>query len=157
MANIHIAFVRKPTARLLLSGAQTCESRLSIRLHPAAGTGPGDGLIFKCGDGVGLARVSRVENYTDLLPSDVQALSELYTREVDGPRPDPEYWASKGRARYATFLHLECVESVHIPSRLLPTTMFAWIQDFAPSAEVKAAIQASRQGRLSMDTPTFGD
>jgi hypothetical protein len=155
----HIAFVRKPTARLILSGEQTCESRLSVRAHPSAYSQPGDQMLFKCGDGIALATIDQVETYSNLRPCDIDSLFDLYTRQVDGSQPDRDYWRAKQNARYAVFMHFSQVQSVHIPARLLPTTMFAWIQNYQPSSEAIRAMRES-QTRLEIyptETPIYAD
>lgn len=78
--SIHIAFVKAPTARYILAGQQTCESRLSKVRHPACNVATGDTLLFKSGNGVALATVSRVEVYESLRPLDIDALQ---SRERD--------------------------------------------------------------------------
>lgn len=135
---LHIAFVTPRTARLLLSGAQVCESRLSVARHPARAVAPGDRLLIKAGDGLGLATVARVEVYEDLRPEDVAALADLYGPAVDGPDPDPAYWAAKARARHAVFLWLAHVSPLPapVPRALLPSTQSAWVRDYRPSPDV---------------------
>lgn len=142
---MHIAFVTRKTLACLLDGSQTCESRLSINLHPARLAQPGDVLLFKCGDGRAIAKVKRVDVYRDLTPDDIDELRQLYGEAVDGRESDLEYWAAKRRSRHAVFLWLGRVRPVHVPAALLPSTQSAWVANFDPTEEIKAHLRQSLQ------------
>lgn len=142
---LHIAFVTKRTLTLILSGDQTCESRLSVNRHPARGVQVGDWLLFKCGDGRALAKVMRVDVYEDLTPADIVTLQEMYGRVVDGSTPDAAYWLAKCRSRHAVFLFLSEVRSCHVPGSLLPSTQSAWVQDFPLTDEIRVHLRRARR------------
>lgn len=133
---MHIAFVKTPTARYILNGTQTCESRLSINRHPARNCKPGDVILFKNGGGCALATVERVDVYENVTPTEFDALRELYAQHVDGPTPDPAYWEAKSASRFAVFVWLKDVRAIHVPGRLLPSSQSAWIQNYEPTPEV---------------------
>jgi hypothetical protein len=134
---IHLAFVHAPILQKLRSGLKSCESRLSLRTHSASTARPGDVLWFKSGD-VGAAAIIRaIDTYSSADPLDVDMLMARYSRVVDGPVCELDYWHSKREARHAVFLHLEDVAPLLIPRTLLPTTRAAWISDFKPDREVR--------------------
>lgn len=126
----HVAFVKPPIRKLILSGEKTVESRLSKNVHPASRTQVGDLLIFKCGSGFALAEVSTIESYQDLLPEDISKLSTKYRKAMGDDCID--YWRSKSMARYAVFLHFQNLRTIHIPKENLPSVMFGWVQDYKP-------------------------
>jgi hypothetical protein len=134
---LHLAFVRPRELQQLRSGVKTCESRLSLRTHPASSVRPGDAVLFKAGDVGAAAIVLGVESYSSVAPLDLAALMVRYTRAVDGPVCDLDYWLSKRDARHAVFLHLDTVVPLLISRTLLPSTRSAWIGDFKPSREVR--------------------
>lgn len=148
---IHITFVSRGTAEYLISGSQTCESRLSLNRHPARGVVPGDTLLIKAGDGRGLVDVRRVDCYDGLTPADLLVLQEMYGPAVDGPAPDPGYWAGKAHARNAVFLWLVNPRPLHVPRHLLPSTQSAWVANWTPPDAVLsllAGAEGSESNRL---------
>lgn len=140
--SIHIAFVKSATARFILNGSQTCESRLSKVRHPARNVAAGDTLLFKSGNGVALATVSRVETYESLTALDIETLRELYANAVDGPQPDSAYWEAKRDSHHAVFMWLSNVRAVYVPAKLLPSTQSAWVQNYQPTPEVLGYLKA---------------
>lgn len=155
---VHIAFVVPPVKRAILAGEQTCESRLSVALHPAARTLAGDRMLFKCRDAFAIARVSAVQTYDWLNPEGIEALRRKYTRVVDGPVCDAAYWQGRRMCRFAVFLHFAELHRVIVPARLLPSTRFAWVQDYEPPLAVRAildtavAVARDSQALLEPDT-----
>lgn len=140
---IHLVFVKRPTLNYIRAGSQTCESRLSKSRHPSRHARVEDTLLFKCGDGLLLAQVRRIDIFENLNAQDISTLQKMYASEVDGPCPDPEYWNLKSQSRYAVFLWLKNLRSVTISGRLLPSTQTAWINDFQPSAQVQSLLLQS--------------
>jgi hypothetical protein len=138
---LHLAFVRPRELQQLRSGVKTCESRLSLRAHPARTTRPGDALLFKSGDVGAAALVLGVSVYSSAVPLDVTALMVRYSRAVDGPVCDLDYWLSKREARHAVFLHLGDVVPLHIGGHLLPSTRSAWIADYDASWGVRQRLR----------------
>lgn len=152
---LHLAFVRPRTAELLIDGRQVCESRLSVARHPARLVCPGDRLLIKAGDGRALVTVTAIDRYSDLRIEDIEALRDLYGEYVDGPRPDPEYWARKARSRHAVFLWISQPQRVHVPRALLPSTRSAWVNDYQPDAAVRRLLSGA-DGSASNRHPQAG-
>lgn len=123
---IHLAVGESKMVDLILEGKKTVETRFAETRQPPFGyVEPGDIIVFKKSGGpvVGLARATRAEFYSGL---DQDQVLNLRSRFNDLIQADDEFWARKGSARYATFIHLSEVVKIE-PVRIGKRDRRAWV------------------------------
>lgn len=153
-ARNHLVILRPPYLAMILSGAKTVESRLSLRRHPAAGRcAPGDRLYLKRvgGDIEGRARVARIDAYAELTAADLRDLSREWSGRVAAVEPVDWYQGIKQDARHALFFTLADVERLHIPAAALPRGLpwaSAWIVGQPADELVRAFTADEHRARL---------
>lgn len=116
-STIHVAIVREPVARAILTGRKKVESRLSKRrTGPFQAIRAGDLIYFKRVGGEIFARatVGAVKMFHDLSARRVAALRREYNRLIAAPN---SYWVRRARSRYAMLAWLEGVRPVTVRSR----------------------------------------
>lgn len=109
---IHVAIVDSHTARLILAGKKSIETRFSVFRHvPYGKIREGDTILFKKSGGpvVGIAQAERVRFYSDL---NVQKVDVLKAAFNDLIQANHEFWKQKRGAKYATFIYLHNVKEV---------------------------------------------
>lgn len=92
---------------MIANGEKHVEARLSVqRRVPFGAVDVGDRVYVKPRSlGVSLvARVSRVESFEDMTPSEVRALRGQFNELIRG---DAAFWRAKREARYATLVWLD--------------------------------------------------
>ena len=132
---VHVAILLPRYIRLILDGAKTVESRLTIQDRPPyKRVTPGDRIYFKASGGAfeATAIAAKVEYHHALTPAKVDALKRRHNSAVRG---DDQYWAWKRDSRYATFIKLRDVEATDRGPALPPSQGIAWFtlaDDAAP-------------------------
>lgn len=110
--HLHIAVVQPCYAPLIMSGRKRVEARLTVRPRPPWGIARiGERVYFKQRSGPVFAAATIADVIQRELTgaSDVAALREAYDARVCG---EPEFWASKSGARYATMVVFRGVSAV---------------------------------------------
>jgi hypothetical protein len=145
-----LVILHKPYLDLILAGAKTVESRLSVRRHPAASRMTrGDQLYLKRagGDVRAVATAGEITEYRDIPPGGVQRLAAEWWPRVVGGGPDDPYWIAKRHARFALFVELEDVRPVHVPASWFPRRL-AWASGWIvgqPSEDLLARLGAEAE------------
>lgn len=126
----HLMIVHERYAPLLLSGRKAVESRLSKdRRAPFGRVSPGEVVYLKTTGGpvFARARVTRVDEFDDLTPGQLDSLRSAYDDRVCA---DDAYWDERSDARYATMVWLGEVRPVtdaaRVPAALLSPSRHAW-------------------------------
>ena len=108
----HLAVFLEPYPSYILDGQKTVESRFSVkRIPPYRRVGVGDVLLLKGTGGpiVGIGRISQVWSYH----IDPESLCELQSVFSDALcAQDPEFWAERSNASFATLMRLDHVQSI---------------------------------------------
>lgn len=111
----HAAILHQPYIELILSGAKTIEARLSVcRIPPFAAVSPGDSVFLRArasraGAFAARATARRVWSFEDLTAKDVRSLAREFGARVCAPA---QFWRSRSKARYATFIELSDVRRI---------------------------------------------
>ncbi len=117
---VHLAIFVEPYLELVLAGKKTIESRFSVnRCPPYNAVKKGDLLLLKRSGGpvVGVASVGQVWSY-DLDPDSWFLIRNHFAEQLC--ITDPEFWASKEGASYATLMRVECalrIEPIPVSKR----------------------------------------
>lgn len=109
---LHAAWLKPPLLNLILAGAKTVETRLSIARGPAFGrVWAGDVVYFRqtAGPYRAAALVLHAEHFDRLDPAGVREVRRLAGRAAGA---GPAYWASKRGSRYASLIWLTGVRRV---------------------------------------------
>jgi len=104
--SLHLAVFVEPYLEYVLDGRKTIESRFSVnRCLPYRGVRPGDILLLKAAAGpvVGICRIEHVWYYT-LNPNALRDIQQTFTAELCAQ--DPDFWARRARAAYATLMRV---------------------------------------------------
>jgi ASC-1-like (ASCH) protein len=147
--SIHVAILQKPYLDAVLAGRKTIESRLTRQARPPFDAiTPGERVFFKQSAGPfrATAICSRIQQFQDLLPANVETLRQKFQDRVGG---DDVYWQSKAQSRYAVFLHLEQVEPLTVGPAYKVQQMRAWYvleESLSPLREVTLTAGAIRNG-----------
>lgn len=123
--SIHVAILKKPYVKLILSGQKTIESRLTRTAQPPfRAIQTGERLFIKASSGpfMATALAGLIEQHQGLEPRDIQRLNRRHNRAVCG---DPAYWELKSQSRFAVFIHLEQVEPIDVGPKYVKS-MRAW-------------------------------
>jgi ASCH domain len=105
---VHLAIFIEPYLELVLAGKKTIESRFSAnRCPPYNAVKKGDLLLLNRSGGpvVGVATVGQVWSY-DLDPESWSLIRNHFAEQLC--ITDPQFWASKEGASYATLMRVEC-------------------------------------------------
>jgi hypothetical protein len=110
--SIHLAVLTEPFLQYILDGKKTVESRFSVRQkHPFGMVRDGDILLLKKVGGpiVGLCRIVDVWSYH----LDRNVLLEIQSQfAADLCAEDPEFWAKRSSAAFATVMRIQDVRNV---------------------------------------------
>ena len=122
---IHVAILKRPYLKLILSGDKTVESRLMRTAQPPyRAIEPGDRIFLKASSGpfMATALAGEIEQHQSLEPYDIQRLRMRHNRAVCG---NDDYWELKRNSRFAVFVHLKQVEPIEA-GPIYPKSMRAW-------------------------------
>ncbi len=150
--SIHVAILKRPYVKLILSGQKTVESRLTRTAQPPLRSiKSGERLFIKASSGpfMGTAVAGPIEQHEGLEPRDIQRLCRRHNKAVCG---DEGYWELKKHSRFAVFIHLEQVESIEV-GPVYPKSMRAWHvldESLSPLLEVPLTDGAIRNRYLSL-------
>ncbi len=136
---LHVAILLKPYIQLILSGAKTLESRLTVTPRtPYRRIAPGERIYFKASSGpyMATAIAGAVEFHENLTPSRIEALRRRHNAAVRG---QPEYWKFKRSSRYATFIRLRDVRATSTGPEMPPSRGPAWFTLPEPTTAPKPA------------------
>ncbi len=103
---VHVAIVDSRTARLILEGKKTIETRFAIKRNkPYGRINSGDLIFIKKSGGpiVAKARAGEVRFYSDLDADKISILRRSYNNLV---KASSQFWQEKKHAKYATFFNL---------------------------------------------------
>jgi ASCH domain-containing protein len=123
---IHLAVFVEPYLQLVLSGKKTVESRFSVnRCPPYNAVKRGDLLLLKRSGGpiVGVATVGDVWSYR-LDPDSWSLIRDHFADQLC--ITDPEFWASKQGASYATLMRVEGAAEID-PIPILKRDRRGWV------------------------------
>jgi hypothetical protein len=123
--SIHVAILKRPYLKMILSGQKTVESRLTRTAQPpyhAIETGQRIFIKASSGPFMATAVAGEVEQHQGLEPHDILRLRMRHDRTVCG---NDEYWELKSQSRFAVFVHLTHVEPIEVGPKY-PKSMRAW-------------------------------
>lgn len=109
---IHLAIFTEPYLGYILDGRKTVESRFGVkRIAPYGQVSTGDILLLKKTGGpiVGLCKVSNVWFY-NLNPDSWKKLRKEFSVALCAL--DPEFWAQRELAAFATLMRINAVKSI---------------------------------------------
>jgi hypothetical protein len=122
----HLAILVEPFLQYVLDGKKTIESRFAVRQTPPIGiVTDGDVVLLKrvAGPIVGICRVVNAWHY-DLEPESVEELRQKYSVALCAS--DPEFWAIRSGATYATLMSLDNVLSL-APASVSKSDRRGWV------------------------------
>ncbi len=122
---IHVAILKRPYLKLILSGHKTVESRLTRNAPPPYNAIQTDERIFlkaSSGPFMATALAGTIEQHSNLTPSDIKKLRKRHDTAVCG---NDEYWQMKRESRFAVFVQLTQVEPIDV-GPVYPKSMRAW-------------------------------
>ncbi len=105
----HLGIFVEPYLQYVLNGEKTIESRFSVRRRtPYRRVGVGDVLLLKRAAGpiVGISKISQVWFY-HIDPESLCELQSVFSEALCAQ--DPQFWAERLRASFATLMRLEHV------------------------------------------------
>lgn len=123
---VHVAILKRPYLRQLLSGQKTIESRLTrIGCAPYRQITPGDRIYFKASSGPFMATaIADAVMFRDALtPAAVAAIRREHNHAIRG---EPEYWQAKRDSRFATLVVVRDVEPMDVGPSMAPSRGIAW-------------------------------
>jgi ASC-1-like (ASCH) protein len=123
--SIHVAILKRPYLKLILSGRKTVESRLTRTTQPPYNTiATGERIFLKASSGpfMATALAGTIEQHDSLTPADITKLRKRLDKTVCG---NDEYWQMKRESRYAVFVQLTRVEPIDV-GPAYPKSMRAW-------------------------------
>ena len=122
----HLAILVEPFLQYVLDGKKTIESRFAVRQTPPIGVvSDGDVVLLKrvAGPVVGICRVVNAWHY-DLDPESVDELRQKYSVALCAS--DPEFWAVRSDASYASLMSLDNVLSLS-PASVSKSDRRGWV------------------------------
>ena len=149
---IHVAILKKPYVRMILSGEKTVESRLTRTAQPPLrDITTGERIFIKASSGpfMATAIAGRIDQHEALVPDDILKLRDRYNNAVCG---NDEYWQLKKHSRFAVFIHLEQIEPIEV-GPVYPKSMRAWHvldESLSPLKDVPLTDGAIRNRYISL-------
>lgn len=149
---IHVAILKRPYLKLILSGRKTVESRLTRNTPPpydAIQTGERIFLKASSGPFMATALAGTIEQHSNLTPADIKILRKRLDPAVCG---NDEYWQMKRESRFAVFVQLTHVEPIEV-GPAYPKSMRAWhvVEDrLSPLMDIALTGGAIRNNYLSL-------
>ncbi len=149
---IHVAILKRPYLKLILSGQKTVESRLTRTTQPPYDAiKPGDRIFLKASAGpfMATALAGNIDQHRDLSSAAIKRLRKQYDKAVCG---NDDYWQLKRDSRFAVFVELMRVEPIDV-GPVYPKSMRAWhvVDDkLSPIMDVTLTGGAIRNRYLSL-------
>lgn len=149
---IHVAILKRPYVRLILSGEKTVESRLTRTAQPPLRTiTTGERIFIKASSGpfMATALAGQIDQHEALELRDVLELRDRYNNAVCG---NDEYWEVKKHSRFGVFIHLQQVEPIEV-GPVYPKSMRAWHvldESLSPLKDVTLTDGAIRNRYISL-------
>lgn len=122
---IHVAILKRPYLKLILSGQKTVESRLTRNpLPPYNMIETGERIFLKASSGpfMATALAGTIEQHSNLTPTELVKLHKSHQISVCGT---DEYLQQKLESRYAVYVQLTHVEPIDV-GPAYPKSMRAW-------------------------------
>ena len=155
----HIAILsHKSVLEKILAGEKTIESRFSrVKSVPFGQIAAGDLVYFKLSGGpvMGYAIITRVEEYDNLTPRQIDDLTKRYRREL---ALSEDFLARKMESKFASLLFLERVEATE-PWNYKQDGRSGWIvlsQNEAGELPKPIALTHISSVKIAPDTPDDG-
>jgi len=123
---VHLAVFVEPYLQYIIEGKKTVESRFSVNRTPPYGNVKDGDVIFlkKAGGPVtGICKVTNVWNY-QLDPESLNELRSEFAAALCAQ--DPEFWAVRSEASYATLMRIDNVRSL-IPFSVDKRDQRGWV------------------------------
>jgi len=155
---IHVAILKRPYLKLILSGRKTVESRLTRTAQPPyQAIEAGERIFFKVSSGpfMATAIAGTIEQHDQLEPYDILRLRARHNRAVCG---NDDYWELKCNSRFAVFVQLMEVEPIEV-GPVYPKSMRAWhvLEDLlSPLMDIPLTGGAIRNRYLSLPIASSG-
>ncbi len=149
---IHVAILKRPYLKLILSGHKTVESRLTRNAPPPYNViATGERIFLKASSGpfMATALAGNIEQHSNLNPTDIKKLRKRLDKAVCG---NDEYWQLKRESRFAVFVSLMQVEPIEV-GPVYPKSMRAWhvVEDrLSPLMDITLSGGAIRNNYLSL-------
>ena len=149
---IHVAILKRPYLKLILSGQKTVESRLTRNNPPPYNViQTGERIFLKASSGpfMATALAGTIEQHRDLTPPGITKLRKRLDKAVCG---NDEYWQMKRESRFAVFVSLMQVEPIEV-GPAYPKSMRAWhvVDDhLSPLMDIALTDGAIRNSYLSL-------